>query len=297
MYGLGDNIYQRAVLREVREEVHLYTPWPQLYADLPGIKPLAPVTSLRTQSRNVKRGYPWGRVPLGHPRRLHYVGSPSIPILAALEGEAGVRARVFDLPAFPNPLEGERYVVVRPATVRSEWRADSRNPRPEYIAQAVEAVREYFHVVSVADLAPGKEWALDPLPFADVRYHAGELPVEALLGLVRGATAVIGGVGWLLPAALAYRVPMFLIYGGWGGLGGNSPDRLMGHPLLDTSRITQVLPDNFCACTRNNHECDKHIGGFDERARKWVDGLMARGRAAVAARAGNRVLPRTGPAV
>src|ERR1700712_3158760 len=116
----------------------------------------------------------------------------TIGIIRGLTESFGVPPGEFDLPPLPPSLVEGRYVVVRPATVRSEWRADTRNPDPNYIAIAALYVKQLgYQVISVADLQDGQEWALEPLPYADVRYHKGELPVEQLLALIKGAAAVI----------------------------------------------------------------------------------------------------------
>lgn len=263
MYGLGDNIYQRAVVRALPGIHYLRTPWPQLYADLPNIKCVRPVTRLRTQAKNAARGWAWSTPP-AHvgARPANYVRHQGT-MLAGLCAAFGVSlpAVTFDLQAFVGPAIGAPYVVVRPATVRSEWRADGRNTRPEYLDRAARAAAAAgYRVVSVADLASGQEWLAGEAPYADLRYHAGELPVEQLMGLVRGAAAVIGGVGWLVPAAVAYRVPMLLLYGGWGGP--NGPARIFD-PRMDSSRIHSVIPDNFCMCSSPQHGCDKTISNLD----------------------------------
>lgn len=281
MLGLGDNLYQRAAIREVPGEHHLITAWPQLYADLPRIHCVRPATRLRTQAKNVARAdLRWAQSPRRRPQAVHYAGRPG-SMLEGLCSAFGVRPRqvTFDAPSFAAPSR-EPYVVVRPATVRSEWRADGRNPMPEYLARATEVLRRRYRVVSVADLAPGREWALDPLPPADETYHAGELQIEQLLGLVAGASAVVGGVGWLVPAAVAYRVPMLLLYGGWGGP--NGPHRIFD-TRMDISLIEQALPDNFCLCANRSHACDKTISNLDEHLERFTLRLAAREQPAVAA--------------
>lgn len=274
MYGLGDNIYQRAVVRALPGIHYLRTPWPQLYADLPNIKCVRPTTRLRTQAKNASRGYSWATPP-AHvaPRRANYVQHRGT-MLEGLCQAFGVRlpAVTFDLPAFPSPMgHGKKYVVVRPATVRAEWRADSRNPRSEYLDAAARAASASgYMVVSVADLADGQEWLDGPEPFADVRWHRGELDLEQLLGLVRSASGVIGGVGWLVPAALAYRRHMLLLYGGWGFH--NGPARIFD-PRLDTSRIQQITPDSFCMCSSSQHACNKTISDLDRRLEQFLSRL------------------------
>lgn len=263
MYGLGDNIYQRAVVRALPGIHYLRTPWPQLYADLPNIRCVRPVTRLRTQAKNAARGWQWDTPPSSMgARKANYVHHNGT-MLAGLCAAFGISlpSVTFDLPPFRVSAIEEPYVVIRPATVRAEWRADARNPKPEYLAAAaMAAVSAGYRVVSVADLADGHEWIDGAVPFADYRYHSGELAVEELLGLVRGAAGVIGGVGWLVPAAVAYRVPMLLLYGGWGAP--NGPHRIFDS-RMDVSRIHPVIPDNFCMCRDSMHACDKTISNLD----------------------------------
>lgn len=276
MYGLGDNIYQRAVVRALPGIHYLRTPWPQLYADLPNIKCVRPATRLRTQAKNTARGWAWATPPAGMGSRpANYVRHPGT-MLAGLCAAFGVSlpAVTFDLPAFPAPSIGAPYMVVRPATVRAEWRADGRNPRAEYLDQATRAAAAAgYRVVSVADLANGQEWLAGEAPYADMHYHAGELAVEQLLGLVRGAAAVIGGVGWLVPAAVAYRVPMLLLYGGWGAP--NGPHRIFD-PRMDISRIQSVIPDKFCMCGSPQHDCDKTISNLGAHLEQFFSRIAVR---------------------
>ncbi|MEO8101338.1 MAG: hypothetical protein ABI790_02360 [Betaproteobacteria bacterium] len=303
MLGLGDNIYQRAVIRELTatREVWLATPWPQLYADLP-VRCVKPETRLRTQAKNIARvdaggdacGHAWASPPRTlRPQRVTYAGAGGT-MLAALCAALGVAADrlTFDLPPLPPPLPSpdrprRPYIVIRPATIRSEWPAAARNPAPEYLARAADVLREHFHLVSVADLARDVEWPVGPLPVADETFHGGELAIGQLLALVAGAAGVVGGVGWIVPAAIAARVPLFLIFGGWGK--DNGPQRIFD-PRLDTALVESVLPQRFCRCGDRDHRCDKTIDDFEPRLQHWLLGLLARGSPAMAARAGHRLV-------
>jgi hypothetical protein len=283
MFGLGDNIYQRAVIRELvgEHDVWLETPWPQLYGDLP-VRCVKPATKLRTQAKNAERWASWANPRRGvMPRRVSYAGAEGT-ILEALCAAFGVKASTiaFDLPAFARDLERPPYIVIRPATERKEWPAASRNPRPEYLAMASERLRRDFRIISVADLVPGVEWPVLPLPYADETYHAGEFHVDQLMTLVAGAAGVVGGVGWLVPAAVAYRVPMLCIFGGWGKH--NGPGRIFDR-RMDTSRIEQVMPSRFCMCGQRDHSCDKRIDAFDERLERWAVALTGSKSVAMAA--------------
>lgn len=272
MQGLGDNIYQRAVIREIPGRHHLITSWPQLYADLP-VDCVKPQTNLRTQIKNIERAdLRWSKPPHGSARRVHYVGREGTMLAGLCEAFGVSPDRItFDGPPVES-ISREPYIVVRPATVRAEWRADARNPLPEYIDRACRALESRFRIVSVADLANRAEWLAGPAPYAHERYHAGELTTEHLLGLVAGAAGAIGGVGWLVPAAVAYRVPMLLIYGGWGFH--NGPTRIFD-PRMDVSRIEQAVPDRFCMCTSSSHDCDKHISLIDEHIKHFALRLAA----------------------
>lgn len=263
MRGLGDAVYSRAFIKQLPGEIYYDTPWPELVADIPGVHFLKPQTTLRTQAKNIARQAVWTMPPTRQPTRQIRYGTEGI--INGMIGSFGVMPGEFDLPPLPPSPESGPYVVVRPATVRSEWRADTRNPDPEYIMLAAwEARLRGYRVISVADLEEGKEWALTPLPFWDKCYHHGELPVEQLLALVKGAAAVIGGIGWLVPAALAAKVPAWIICGGQGGF--NSPKQI----CPDGSTITFAVPDNFCRCKLKQHNCDKRISNYGAKLADWA---------------------------
>lgn len=269
MKGLGDNIYQRAFLKNMPGPIYLDTPWPELVADLPHVHCVRPQTNLRTQAKNIARHSSWLMPPAKQPARHIRYGTEGI--IPGMIASFGVMPGEFDLPPLPPSPETGKYVVVRPATVRSEWRADTRNPDPQYIEWAVmEAAQRGYRIVSVADLQDGAEWAVGDLPSADVRYHKGELPVEQLLALVKGAAAVIGGIGWLVPAALSAKVPAWIICGGQGGY--NAPELITPK---GQSKITFAVPDNFCRCRLKQHNCDKRISDYDSKLAQWADRYLA----------------------
>lgn len=265
MQGLGDNIYQRAFIRQIDEDVYLRTPWVELYQDMPHVKCLRPDTRLRTQAKNVKRQESWHKEPIGRPKVISY-GKDGI--FAGMGRSFGVLPGTFDLPDYGDIDSDCPYIVVRPVTVRKEWLAPSRNPLPEYVAEAAQIAHEAgFKVVSIADLKQGEEWALNPLPYADVQYHHGELNVRQLLALVQHSSFVVGGIGWLVPAALAYRKPAWILGGGYGGY--NAPDKIT-HISLDLSNMHFALPDHFCKCFDPQHNCQKHITNHADKFANWL---------------------------
>ena len=264
MMGLGDNLFERPFIKALPKPLYLSTPWPFIFHDIPGVHFIRPQTNLRTQAKNIARHDTWTMPPTRQPtRQIRYGAEGIIPGMIA---SFGVMPGAFDLPPLPASPESGPYVVVRPATVRSEWRADTRNPDPDYIAIATwEAQKRGYKVISVADLEDGKEWIVGVPPGCDVQYHNGELPVEQLLALVKGAAAVIGGIGWIVPACLAAKVPAWIICGGQGGF--NSPKQI----CPDGSTITFAVPDNFCRCKLKQHNCDKRISNYDQQLTAWAD--------------------------
>lgn len=268
MMGLGDNLFERPFIKALPKPIYLSTPWPFIFHDIPDVHFIRPQTTLRTQAKNIARHADWVMPPTRQPtRQIRYGAEGIIPGMTA---SFGVAHGTFDLPPLPSSPESGKYVVVRPATVRSEWRADTRNPDPQYIYDAArEARARGYRVISVADLKDGEEWLVGFRPKADVNYLHGELPVEQLLSLVANASAVIGGIGWLVPAALSAKVPAWIICGGQGGY--NAPELI----CPPGSTITFAVPDNFCRCRLKMHNCDKRISDYDSKLAHWADRHLA----------------------
>lgn len=271
MRGLGDNIYQRAFLRQMYGPLYLETPWPELYSDMPHVLPVRPQTTLRTQLKNMERTTGYHDAPAFRTgKRIEYRQDG---IYNGMRKSFGVEPGALTLPDFGQPLILGRYAIVRPVTLRSEWRADTRNPLPEYVAECTaELQRRGVLVVSVADLQDGAEWPVGELPPADIRYHSGELDVVTLLALIRGAACVVGGIGWIVPAAIAAQVPAWVICGGQGGY--NSPERITD-PTMSLGKMRFAVPDNFCQCIHKEHGCDKRIADHGKQFAEWLDGYPA----------------------
>src|SRR3546814_4008136 len=100
----------------------------------------------------------------------------------------------FDLPAFAKPQGLGRYAVIRPPTLRRDFYGPARTPRPEYVMRAAELLRRQgFATVAVAHVRPGLEWHEGAPPAVDHDFTAGQLSVPDPLGLVAGASLVVGG--------------------------------------------------------------------------------------------------------
>lgn len=268
MQGLGDNIYIRAFVKTLVDQGHdltVVTPWPDLFKDLPRVKFQRPHSRLRTQVKNMQRvrADRWNTETVFDKRfNVAYAAASNISNDFTRQFRC---LPTWGLPRFKGPSVDKPYIVVRPATLRKEWFASSRNPKPEYIASVVGWLSDRFNIVSVADLQTGEEWAEGELPFADIRYHKGELSMSQMLGLCQNAAGVVGGVGWIVPFAVSCNVPTFVVCGGAGGY--NAPEKLV-NGTVDSSNIVFAVPDNYCECTDMTHDCDKTItdlrGFFDD---------------------------------
>lgn len=275
MRGLGDNIYQRAFVRAVREDVYLSTPWPELYEDLP-IRFVREDTPLRTQAKNISRqpASRWREAPAdARSVRVSY-GTRELAsgsIIDAMNAALPLNGAplVMDLPAFPDPgIKADKPIaLVRPVTVRTEWRNEARNTYPESIQHLAAAMMDRFFVVSVADLERGKEWLVTPEPPAHLKLHGGELDISRLMGLVQRAAVIVGGVGWIVPAAIAAKTPAFIVLGGHGGH--NAPEKITD-PRMDLSKMTFAMPDKFCRCADMGHGCDKTITDLMPKFNDWL---------------------------
>jgi hypothetical protein len=285
MRGLGDNLYQRPFVRQLARghTVHLRTPWPQFYADLEHVSVVRSGTRLRTQAKN-EAGfdalYASGARALLKDARASRIDIREVSYVRALAAGRSMLdglAETFgcdpfgplDLPPLPpSPVaSGKPVCVVRPVTVRKEWHNTARNPKPEYVRAVAAWLRaEGMHVVSVADLAGDAEHALAPLPEADETFHRGELDPLQLLALVQGAAAVVGGVGWIVPAAIAAHVPLFVVLGGQGAH--NAADRITD-PSLMLDLVGWGTPDEFCRCASPHHGCRKTNSHLREQFESW----------------------------
>ena len=269
MMGLGDNVYQRSFIKSLvkSKEVLLETPWPELYQDLQNIKFIKPQTRLRTQKKSLEKvdRNLWAGSYYGPAIQISY---DHRGMMRGMRDKFGIDSSSFDLPDFDSPIQGE-YAVIRPATIRNEWKASSRNPKPEYLAECAQMLLDRgIKVISVADLQDGEEWALEPLPKATETYHRGEFSIKELLGLVQHAKIVVGGIGWIVPAAIAYKVPAWFIFGGYGAY--NSPENLFDAGRMDLSKVGYALPDDFCRCRDGSHNCRKEISNHATKFAEWL---------------------------
>jgi hypothetical protein len=286
MKGLGDNIYQRCFLKGLSQQqiCVLDTPFPEIYQDLNNVFFEPCKTRLRTQAKNARKTDHCGRklselqsnarvrrsrgnANVTRTRSLGAIHYGDTGIINGLEQAFKTAPSKMDLPSFEpsarlKSIIGKKYAVVRPVTRRTEWISDSRNPKPEYIFEAVEILKKNnFLTVSIADVDGTNETFVGQKPNCDIEFNRGELGIKEVLCLVEHCSFALGGIGWIVPAAIAYEKKSCFVSGGWGHF--NHPEKLL--PRYETPSIDFLMPENFCLCRKNAHDCDKEIKNFNQR--------------------------------
>lgn len=280
-FGIGDNLHQRAVMRELMKQfnVWLHTCHYEIYHDLieQGLKLVMRPTSLHAQAKTIAREreqfiaakFP---PPPNNAQRLN-IGYPKVlvdqhgSILEAMFG--CVKIKMPERPDFSFPVKqewmqavrekyisnwsmgGKPLLVHRPVVVRNEWDGRSRNPDPAVYDEIYKSIRDQFFVVSIADLAMGREWIEGPEQSVDVKLHAGELSFPEMAAIFKAAKAVFCNAGFAPVLAQAVGTPLMVVYGGRESY--KTTQRVGAH-LAPTLPIDVLNP---CDCHSARHTCDK----------------------------------------
>jgi len=247
MHGLGDNLHQRAILRVLMEDraVILETSWACTYHDLldEGLRIVRRPVALRTQLKNAEREASKfsdiKTLTLQHCARMKIMYQsgvirtlPSRTILEAMFKAAGIQHRYKDAdfrfpikPAWHQAADAiistwrtsKPIMLYRPLVERPEWRGSIiRNANPRDYNLLVESIKDRFFVVSVADLAQGREWiAGGPALKPDIAFHSGELVFEMLAALASRASLVWTSSGFGSVLGPAVSTPTISIGGGY----------------------------------------------------------------------------------
>jgi len=299
MQGLGDNLHQRAVVRQLQisgRPIWLRTPWPCMYHDLigGGLKLCDSVSTLRTQAKNAgrERAAFVAAPQFAGMETLHVSYSPPLvrdcgSVLGAMSKQCGVAVGDFRLPV-PHAWRAkastwiERWrparplLIARPLVNRREWGGClARNPDSVAFAEIFAAIRRDFFVVSVADLADGVEWVVwDDLDMRDVACHAGELDAETLAALIEMSALVYASPGFAVPMAQAVETPVICVFGGYE----NSKSFSAGARFSPYLGIDPIKP---CDCFRHDHSCQKVIDvpAAIKRVREFADAALDRSKA------------------
>lgn len=292
MQGFGDNIHQRAILRELLREhdVTLATCHGTLYHDLVarGLKLAYRRSQLRTQAKTQAREVAMLRGTLPKTARSVTVWPRGIQAAGSILGAmfASVGLTMPERPDFslPVPQEwrkalrarlpataGKPIMVHRPIVLRREWDGRSRNPDLAAYDALYRSIRERFFVVSVADIEPGQEW-MDGPPYqtADLIWHRGELHFPHLAALWAEAALVFASAGFAPILAQAVGTPSLTVF---GGRESSRTTNWVGAHLAPTLMID---PDRPCDCHSHHHHCQKAIslGPAVERLQAFVRGVL-----------------------
>jgi hypothetical protein len=285
-WGLGDAIYIRPTIADAAawRTIYLETPWPELYEDLP-LYFVKGEKGLRLQMRNVWRQQPtrWVVPPPGIESVALGYGPIELGTRNVFEAMAYKmpmpmrRAPVWDLPDMgecPVDSGGAPLALIRPVMRRLEWDNEARNPRPQYVAEiAGDLKARGYAVLVVCDIQVDRELLAEGvMPPHNLALTHGEMNTRQLLATMRDAAIVVGGVGWIIPAAVALRRPTFCVLG--GNLGMNHPDVLLD-PRMPREHIGFAMPDEPCHCFDMRHQCQKHISSLMPQWRRFLRTLPA----------------------
>lgn len=300
MPGLGDAVHQRALIRAWLKSgyrpIWLQTSYPDIYWDFRacGDVRCVPLGSrLRSACKSEREAqYDAERLPEDTERRrvwikpgvLQRVGS----LIKAMAEEAGVTGTAdIRLPIAPawhaeasavlDRLGTERPLLIyRPPVVRREWPNPARNPDPLAMHELLNAVRERFCVISVADL--DGERIDGPTPVADATFHAGELHYTTIAALMaRRGTVVLSPPGFALCMGRAVGAWTCGVFGGfelasWWWHGTPAPDRfivvepmaqLAESQVWNKSCTVDKRIDTRGACERFRMFCNEAVREYD----------------------------------
>jgi len=289
MHGIGDTIYARPFVQMLvndGHDVYLETPLPFMFDDL-RVKVVSTATKYRTQTKALRESH---RSLSERPEKIdvtvdYFYSSDDLRrhgIVTHLEQafgyEPGSTKPKFDLPrTLPRhrlalPMD-KPIVVVRPVTQRTEWMCSARSPKPNYIAWCAKILHDMgWYVISIADTDDVNEW-IEPEgdPVADLKLHSGELGLSKTLSLLEDADLAIGGSGFIVPAAIAAKVPLFIIFGGRGGY--DNPHKILDL-RMNLKKVGWALPSNFCRCISMDHDCDKEIPDLDSQFLRFMRDVL-----------------------
>lgn len=267
MGGLGDNIHQRAVVRELarKHEVWLRTPFPAVYHDMPHVHALPLEHPRRLQRLSVARAaYAGPPVPAGAPAlSIGYDGGSvraAGSVVAAMAASAGVAPGDFGMAVSESwaaklpPFPADRPILVyRPLLERASTPSHAtRNPDPLAYRRLYQALRRDYFVVSLANLDDAEERIAGGTVRADLTLHRGELDLEGLMALFARAALVYTAPGFATVLAQAVGAPCITVFGGYERATSFSAGAQPGRWLA-------IEPVEPCACWRAGHDCDKTI--------------------------------------
>ena len=301
MWGIGDNLMHRAVVRELMKthDIYLTTHSPAMYQDFvedglkfAEIKPgpriretlAAKIQTMRPPNGAEKRFMDYGRL-TGNNIDILVAGSPLAAMFASVGLEmptepdfsfripAEWRDRAQDLISTWD-LGAKPLMIYRPIILNTPtfWRRPTRSPDVGVYAALFETIREQFFTVSVANIGSLKEEIVGEMPRVDKDFNNGELDFETMAGLFAAADLVFGNAGFVPILAHATRTPVVIVYGGHESF--LTTDCTAQH----LSPTLAIDPDKPCDCHTDRHQCDKTITVAPAKARllDFVDRVVSK---------------------
>ena len=295
--GFGDNLYNRLVLHSLilKYEIQIETVLPQLYKDFfdnyKSVRWVAPPKVIhRTQQDAFKDAIREGYVPTELDMTDAIVVKPLYgggalldghSILSAIEKnyrDQGIQIDIPDYgalikypdyeltPKLLNFFKDNGYInstkiaVIRPPTVRKEWPVPARGCNVKYLIDAVKMLNNAGWVtISIADTKEGESIPMGWTDTCTHHFDSGQFTFTEVLSLIDVSNLVVGSPGFIVPAGWMSGKPTFIIYGGRGAYDSPATHFDIRFPMVN---IGWALPDNFCECHVDNHQCDKTITGF-----------------------------------
>lgn len=239
MHGMGDNIHERAIIRQLidRYDLWLHTSWVSIFHDfIPmGLKVVNKLTTLRTQTKNAareRRLFSETPIPYGIPTIKVWYPPAQVKICGSVLGammktipDCNIRTADFRLPIprlwdqlaldFIEKLQPKRPIMIyRPLTERREWNGSrARNPDGKAYYELYNSIRDKYTVISIADLQPRHEWITSYSVGSDLELHAGELSFELMAAIFHRATLVFCTSGFAVILAQAVKTPVACVFG------------------------------------------------------------------------------------
>lgn len=289
MYGLGDNIHQRAIIRELMKtnEVWLRSYYGAIFHDfideglhvIPHLGPAPRISEgMRPKGGSVPPAHAAPLKVSYHPADVRMHGSIMRAQFASV-GLPPVAEPDFSLPIPQNwrsnvrrmmagwPIGGRPIAIYRPIVLNKVWECPARAPDPAAYAALFAPLRERYFVVSVADLRQ-REHIVGPEQDADVKLHQGELNFETLAALFAESELVFCCPGFSPVLAQAVGAKTIIVYGGHE----SSRTASAGDHLAPTLHIDLDKP---CECHNPSHACDKRI--TIEPARQRIEKFIGKG--------------------
>lgn len=288
MWGVGDVIHERAVVRELMK---IYDPiWLQTHNAAPmwdlveaGLR-LVMVANPRIRERTRFMLHAPPAAPTQR-RTINY-HKAEIEAAGTILGAQFMCANI-PMPEFPDfslPIapawhyDADQYIamwntdkpimIYRPIVLNNFWHRPNRAPDPDAYAALYDSIRRDYFVVSVSDIG-SREWRVGPTPDVDASLDHGELDFETMAALTSKADLCFCNPGFMPVLSQSVGCPTIVVYGG------NESSRTTNSAGAHLAPSLFIDVDNPCDCHDYHHQCNKTITlpPALERVRTFVESL------------------------